>query len=203
MVSDVMKYSENRLRRLWGIKSRLSIYALPTEIKGYVDEYFDRILLNAKSVGAISRTSKKRAEELEYEKLYAAPAEPFSLARASQIEEGSWDTTKLLVDTFEDESNFEIIEEAVSNNTENKAENKNTLEEALGEKYEFLIAVLTENVKEQRNIIQRLGVLSEALVDEINEIAYDLLGDILIEDDGEKLTIIEEYREEIGGQING
>ena len=203
MVSDIMKYSENRLRKLWGIKSRLSIYALPTEIKGHVDEYFDKILLNSKNVGAINRTSKKRAEELEYEKLYAAPAEPFSLARASQIEEGSWDTTKLLVDTFEDENEIEIIKEIVPNNTEIKNESENNLKDALGEKYEFLMAVLNENVNEQRSIIQKLGMLSEALVDEINEIAYDLLGDILIEDDGEKLTIIEEYREEIGGQING
>ena len=40
----------------------------------------------------------------------------------------------------------EIAKEIVSNDTKNETENKNNLKEALGEKYEFLIAVFNENV---------------------------------------------------------
>ena len=203
MVSDILKYSENKLRKLWGIKSRLSIYALPNEIKGYVEEYFDKVLLDSRAAGAIGATSKKRAEEMEYEKLYYTPKQPLSLERASSIEDESWDTTKLLVDTFEEEFAIQAEEEnepqIVSNETEIQENESNGLRQALGEKYEFLIAVLEENMSEQRAILARLGVLAEALVDEINEIAYDVIGDILIEDDGEKYTVIDEYKEQITG----
>ena len=202
-VSDVLKYSENKLRKLWGIKSRLSIYALPNEIKGYADEYFDSILLNSASLGAISRTAKRRAEELEYERLYYTPTQPLSLDRASEIEEGSWNTTKLLVDTFVEEETTEIIDKNVSCETEIAQNNDSDIKTALGEKYAFLLAVLNGDVAAQRKIVQDLGTLSEALVDEINEIAFDVIGDVIIEDDVEGLTVVEEYREQItGGQVN-
>jgi hypothetical protein len=207
MVSDILKYSENKLRKLWGIKSRLSIYALPNEIKGYIEEYFDRVFADARATSAIGATSKKRVEELEYEKLYYTPKQPLSIERASSIENDSWDTTKLLVDTFSEENEvreeIEKTPEAVSSETENGENPTNDLAAALGEKYKFLIAVLNEDVSAQRQISIALGILAEALVDEINEIAVDLLGDILIEDDGEGFKIIDEYKEQItGGRSN-
>ena len=207
MVSDILKYSENKLRKLWGIKSRLGIYALPNEIKGYLEEYFDKIFADTRATRSIGATSKKREEELEYEKLYYTPKQPLSIDRASFIENESWDTTKLLVDTFleENEETDKIAKmpETVSSETENEENPPNDLAATLGEKYKFLIAVLNENVSDQRRISTELGMLSEALVDEINEIAFDVLGDILIEDDGDGYRIIDEYKEEItGGRTN-
>lgn len=200
MVSDILKYSENKLRKLWGIKSRLGIYALPNEIKGYVEEYFDKVFADARATRAIGATSKKRTEEMEYEKLYYTPKQPLSIERANSIENESWDTTKLLVDTFAEEivemKNEDIYVKNVSNDTE-VCENNLVL--ALGEKYKFVIAVLDNDVSAQVKIASELGILSEALVDEINEISVDTLGDILIEDDGEGYKIIDEYI----GQITG
>ena len=67
----------------------------------------------------------------------------------------------------------------------------------------FLIAVLNGDVAEQGRISTELGMLSEALVDEINEISFDVFGDVLIEDDGDGYKIIEEYKEQItGGSSN-
>jgi len=200
MVSDILKYSENKLRKLWGIKSRLGIYALPNEIKGYVEEYFDKVFVDTRATRAIGATSKKHTEEMEYEKLYYTPKQPLSIERANSIENESWDTTKLLVDTFAEEivemKNEDICAKNVSNDTE---VHENDLELALGEKYKFLIAVLNNDVSAQVKIASELGILSEALVDEINEISVDTLGDILIEDDGKGYKIIDEYI----GQITG
>ena len=79
---------------------------------------------------------------------------------------------------------------------------ENSLVSVLGERYGFLMAVLNEDVLLQRKICTSLGVLSEALVDEINEIAADILGDILIEDDGDGFRIIDEYKELITGGVS-
>ena len=199
MVSDILKYSENKLRKLWGIKSRLSIYALPNEIKGYIEEYFDAVSLDVRASGAIGATSKKRAEEMEYERLYYTPKQPLSLEHASSIEDESWNTTKLLVDTFEENEKEDILPQIVPNETEIQQNKEDSLNSVFGEKYDFILAVLNENIAEQRAILARLGVLAEALVDEINEISFDVLGDILIEDDGEKYVIIDEYKEYFTG----
>ena len=66
--------------------------------------------------------------------------------------------------------------------------------------FEKYRSAIVELVNGKPSAIHRLaaamGKLPDALVDEINEIAYDILGDLLIEDDGMgTYSVIEDYKE--------
>ncbi|HOA84794.1 MAG: hypothetical protein GX057_00295 [Clostridiales bacterium] len=94
LVTDIIKYSENKLRAHLGIKSRLSIYALPVPIRECIDEYFAELL-----------PKKRKAPEQpsnEYDKLYDVPPAPISPERAAEIERSSWETTERLIEAFGD-----------------------------------------------------------------------------------------------------
>ena len=77
-------------------------------------------------------------------------------------------------------------------------ENDVGLRAALGEKYEFLLAALAEDRDRQKRVATRISAMPDAIADEINELAAELLGDILLEeDDMGGFRVIEEYREVI------
>ena len=192
IISDIIKYAENRLRKAWKVKSRLSIYALPTDIKNFIDDYFDNILGNLHTLNEIGACLKKNHEEAEYEKLYYVPNKELSLSRASEIENDSWETTRILVETFTEEDK---TKETVSNETTVKEKNEPQGNGVFADKLEYIKAILFNDTKSQMEFLKKKGILAEALVDEINEIAVDEFGDILIEHDGEKYVVIEEYKD--------
>ena len=183
LVADVLRYTENKLRAAWGIRSRLSIYALPTNVRNCIDGYFSENPVRRRE--DTDRNGRKIVNE--YDKLYDAPSTPFSADNAEKIEKSSWDTTRILVEAFEEEKKEEPI------HFEDKKEpEQSDLKAALGEKYEFLVAVLNGDKNKQKEIT----AIPDAMVDEINEIAADILGDIIIEEDDEGgYRVIEEYRE--------
>ena len=195
LVSDIIKYSENHLRKLWKIKSRLSIYALPTEIKQFIDSYFDEVLGSQPVKQELGLHVKKSEDELAYEKLYSPPKKELSLKNASAIESASWETTKILVECFEESKDEKVVSnEPIIERSNNEQSNP------FGDKHEFIIAVLNNDIKAQREYLSKRNMIADALVDEINELAADELGDILIEHDGEKYVIIDEYKEIIRGK---
>ena len=202
LISDVMKYSENKLRKIWGIKSRLNIYALPTSIKERVDEYFESLSSSFKDE-QIRR--ERMAEAAAYEKLYDVPRTPLSLDEAAKIEENSWETTRILIETFDDESSdsreFVPKETKMPHESPNEfPANSDPITEfkvALGEKIKFLIAVSNRNVGEARRAAQDISMPAEAIADEINELAADMLGDVLIEENDGEFSIIDDYREAV------
>ncbi len=193
LVSDILKYSENKLRTAFKVKSKLSIYALPTEMKKCIDEYFEAVVFTPESRGAFGAVENRSREQLEYEKLYIPKAKPLSIEQAQKIEDSSWDVTKLLVETFEEENQVETNSRELQN-----TEQSSDIKTALGDRWSFVKAVLLGDIKRQRTECARLCIMSDALVDEINEIAADVLGDILIEDTGDGYEIIEEYKNVIG-----
>ena len=115
LVSDIIKYSENKLRGLIGIKSRLSIYALPTPMRECIDEYF---------AGVAPKKKKEISADLpDYEKNYDVPASPVSLERAAEIEQLSWETTEKLISAFGETENDD--DETLSAGTGNPASESN------------------------------------------------------------------------------
>lgn len=197
LVADVLRYTENKLRAVWGIRSRLSIYALPTSVRECIDEYFEE------NPTRRSEDTDKRGRKIvnEYDKLYDAPTTGFSAENAEKIEISSWDTTKILVEAFEDEEQkmkYQEEEKSIESPAVEKTEDRNDLRSALGDKYEFLIAALEGDKTKQNQVAKRLSGMPDAIADEINEIAAELLGDIILEeDDGDGYRVIEEYREVI------
>ena len=197
LVADVLRYTENKLRAAWGIRSRLSIYALPTSVRLCIDEYFDQNPIRR------SEDTDKRGRRIvnEYDKLYDAPAAAFSAENAEKIEKASWNTTKILVEAFEDEEQEMKQTDPVAEKetiAPPTVEEESDLKSALGEKYEFLMAALSGDNIKQNQVAKRLMSMPDAIADEINEIAAELLGDIILEEeDNGGYRVIEEYTEVI------
>ncbi len=192
IVGEIVKYSENKIRAHIGVKSRLSCYLLDNDLKAIIDAYFSRTLVRYNR----PRRNEKREE---YEALYDLPKAPLSLSGAKLIEEQSWETTRKLVEAFECNENIEkteIIEpvDTAKEKTEKSNEESDSLSDALGELYGFALAVYTNDYEAQRREAQRLGKMPDSIVDSINERSFDFFGDILIEDNGEGLEIVEDYR---------
>lgn len=222
LITDVIKYTENKLRAHLGVRSRLSIYALPVSIREQIDGITAHLTPSR-------RTEQKRKEaeaEALYERLYDLPTAPLSLSNAAEIERASWETTEKLVEAFEEEpstggDNSQTIprQEDLSQISQEALPQKNTLPQfegafPLGKPIEpsentpewtaslsrfsaFLRAALDEDKALQRSEASTLGRLPDAIADEINELAADAIGDVLLEDCDGVYSVIQDYREMI------
>ncbi len=212
LITDVVKYTENKLRAHLGVRSRLSIYALPVSIREQIDAVTAHLTPSRRT-----EQKKKEAEtEAAYQRLYDLPKTPLSLSNAAEIERASWETTERLVEAFEEKSSIKdertearsplfaeipkpfesehIFEKAPMEafNTESPVDEPNV---DLSRYTGFLKAVLDENKDLQRREANTLGRLPDAIADEINEIAADAIGDVWLEEDDGVYKIIEDYRE--------
>ncbi len=192
IITDVIKYTENRIRGHISVKSRLGIHSLTDDIKKCIDCY----------LAAIIPPTKKRTQthesESEYEKLYDLPKHEFSLEKALKIENESWETTQKLIETFGEcvESELtEVIEktEIDAQGTEPTESSEDPIKafiESIGRSAEFLRLVYDRDLSEQKRYPDR-----DMTADTINERAVDILGDIVIEesDDGNGYVFIEDY----------
>ena len=133
----------------------------------------------------------------EYDVLYDIPKKPLSLTDAARIEEESWKTTERLVEAFEDTDEVAMSEDTSLFTAESYVEMTESTENdlsCLGALKEFAVAVYRGDSAAQRTIAQRSGKMPDSIVDTINEICADALGDILIEDDGGTYRIVEDYK---------
>ena len=222
IVTDIIKYSENRVRAALGIKPRLKVDSLTEEMRRCIDGYFDEHLPVRKASKA-----KAPAPADEYEKLYE-PANPdFSLERALDIEKRSWSTTEILTSSFNDLSpndNEPVTDGSVQSEppvkvpenpdkaavglsdltrydepTGNTADNPFTeLFAALDSDCLDALKMLADGDSQAlTRIAARSGTLADALADKINETAFDIIGDALIEPSGSGYRIIPDYAEEL------
>ena len=206
-ITDVIKYSENKLRQILGYKSKLSIYALSDPIKMILNTYFAQAFPknNGKTPEAIVRP--------EYERLYDLPDVPMSAKEAARIEQASWSTTQRLVDAFESIGESVQMPEvphdvetstlpgltaeqpAKEENSALNVESNKKLPDA--EAIPFLRFALAQDAKGQLSYCRSIGKMPETLADAVNEFAVDLWGDILLEEsDGGAFFVIEDYLEQ-------
>ena len=100
LVTDILKYAENAIRASQGIRSRLAVRHLPANVREKLDFWLRQ---NLPAPPRESRTRKHEAEEeAAYAALYDLPQKAFSLQNAMQIESESWETTRRLVEAFEE-----------------------------------------------------------------------------------------------------
>lgn len=196
IVSDVLKYAENALRASLGVKSRLSVFAVEVPLRERLDAYL------AHAVPQKVRQSAKKEQVPEYEKRYEIPVREVSVARAAKIEADSWQTTKRLVEAFEQEN----CPDGVTFEQETKKEipiapaveqTDATLATTLGELCLLVQLCDARDAKKQRDFARAKGRMLDALVDEINTVAVDTLGDIILEEGDDGFAVIEDYREEL------
>ncbi len=191
IVTDAVKHAENRIRAYLGIKSRLTVYSLPTE---------DRRMIDSMVVEMLGGEKKPKVEEekSEYSHLYDLPKHEFSLDEAKKIEADSWQTTERLIEAFEEDYPEEpTIEEEPVLSEETPSEEENDLATALSEYIEFVRAARDGDFSSQRAFADARGLLAGSIADKINEIAADILGDILLEECSSGYKIIDDYAEDI------
>ena len=190
-VSSAVKYAENKLRALIGVKSRLSVKDLPDEYKEIIDGYFTAVFDKA-------RHEREIASMPEYEKMYDANSTGLSFDGAGEIEKSSWATTVRLVADSDDE--IEIIS-ANSQNIKENAEQKNIVEKNKYGLYagyvELISALCFNNAEKLDTALLSIGTTLEEAVNVINEAFSDNFGDIIITEDMGEYSIIEDYREDI------
>ena len=201
VVGETIKYTENAIRASLGIRARLSIYALAKEIKSVLDTFLcDR--LPRKETAELQRKREIEA----YEKQYDLPRTPLSVSRAVEIERLSWSTTERLVEAFEEEQIEAVcvpVEQPVMSpkvctpEPKEKAEDSDddgAFAETMRPYLPFLRAALDCDIAAQRAAAQQAATLPDVIADEINSIAADTTGDILLEEWEDGYAVIEDYR---------
>lgn len=202
LITDIVKYTENQIRASLGIRSRLSIYALPSKIRENINTYLSGKLP--------TRPSTKRAsgeEDPSYAALYDVPKRAFSKELAGQIERASWDTTEKLVEAFTEEANAESAM-PTGGEEETRRQMADALEDAVAATEDaflvamkrylpFLSAVFRRDVRGQRKCAEALQLSAELAAEAINEIAAEQMGDILIEEAENGYSVIEEYTDTV------
>ena len=181
LIGDIIKYAENKIRAKLGIKSKLTVYSITSELQEKIERYFNE---SANDISP-AKAPKKEAPQ-EYDVLYDVPVKPLSLSDALKIEESSWDTTNELVSAFEE--NVDVIESTpietfvAEDAISAAADNEDTeIKAALGELYNIAVAIKSKD--KQKLLALTKGKMIDAIVDQINEISTDVIGDILIEED--------------------
>jgi hypothetical protein len=193
-VTEAVRYTENKLRALCGVKSRLAVKSLSDEYKRIIDLYFE--IFTEKEKQRVRTASKP-----EYEKLYDAPSAAYSLEDADEIENASWSVTARLVENSEDTAELEASAtevlsialpeetsvEDVATATEDDPENSRY--GLSDEDISLIEAALSAPHKN--------GLGTDNSVERINEAFSDNTGDIIFEYDGESYNLIDDYREDI------
>lgn len=196
LITDIIKYTENRIRAHLGIRSRLSVYALSVSVRKMLDAYLDPLLPRH-----TIPSGAQEAEIPEYEKLYDLPKTPLSFSAAAQIERDSWDTTSRLVEAFEEADPSElptpVLEEmlippSVAEITENNG--SDDLFCAIKPYLRFLRAALSKDGGEQRALAQEMHSMPDVIADTVNELCAECTGDILLEECDGIYVVIEDYR---------
>lgn len=198
LVTDVVKYSENHLRSILGIRARLGIYALPSKTKQTLDAYLNTHFPKPKLL-----SQAQREEEAPYQHLYELPRTKLSLGNAKEIEQRSWRTTEKLIEAFDGEPNTAaeeippqtptVIAEPISNE-KNKTEDAKLAPSLFAPYAEFLLSALNEDWEEQRKACRGAEKMPDAIADAINALAFEELGDVLLEETEWGYGVIEEYR---------
>lgn len=180
IVTSAIKYTENKLRALLSVKSRLSVKDFPTEYKNIIDCYFSELFDKV-------NMERQRAAMPEYEKLYDAESTGLSFEGADEIERASWATTTMLVP--EDELSEEVEEAVIQRSEDSFGLSK--------EEVAILSAIFNAEINKAKAIAQELKTPIDAAIEKINEAFFDNFGDVIIEGDSSDYHIIEDYKDDI------
>ncbi len=202
--AGLIKLAENRIRIRFGIKSRFSPTGLDACMKEEIASYFNAVYPDS--------LRKKRQKEDE-EEAYMALYEPkqtgkADIGRALAIEEQAWETAELL--TTEDEGDFSF--EPFMNTeefSEEKAESEDFVRQPSTEEFSLAFDeqtvydesdgdfefIRTDFTEEQREALRAavenrfseycrsVGRMEDLVRGELNEIAMEAIGDMILEED--------------------
>ena len=192
-VTSLVKYTENKLRALLSVKSRLAVKPVPTEYTAMIDGYFSELFAKV-------NRERARATRPEYERFYESDSVGISSSDADEIERASWTTTARLVEDIEEYSE-PVVYEAQPVPEKGKDEAAEARAESTfglsSDMIEFVRAALRSDFERQARIADKLGELADSIADSINEAFSDGFGDVILECLGDGYTIIDDYKEDI------
>ncbi|MBQ8496352.1 MAG: TerB N-terminal domain-containing protein [Clostridia bacterium] len=209
LFANMIKLCENQIRAVYGIKSRFSPNGIDERLKDVILSYFDEQYPDRN----IKKTKKEAAEEEAYMALYEPKQNgPADISRALAIEEEAWETAALLATEEEEEPVTETLTPPMPKPEKSPPPEENPFsftfsEDSASGDFDFINDTLSE---EQRKALaaalngtfstycRSIGKMEETVRGEINEIAMEYIGDMLIESD---FTIIEDYMEDIKHEI--
>ena len=189
IVTAALKYTENKLRALMGVKSRLAVKDLPPEYRTLIDEYFTELF------DKVNR-ERQRANRPEYEKNYELQTNELSFAYADEIERASWSTTARLVEDIDEYKDDTVTEAPATETAATSSEDSVNTYGLDNARIRFIKAALDQNAAEMRAIAAELGEIEDSLADEINEAFADGFGDVILEIGDDGYTVIDDYKEE-------
>lgn len=186
VVTDAIKFAENNVRALLGIRSRFHTPNLAIPLRNAIEKYFAPFKKELKK-------ERARTEQLpEYDALYEPIKTELSLSDAKNIEERSWATTELLTDGIEE---YELEDAESASLPEAPQEKENNGDDA--EISKALTCLINNDNQGFVALSHNMGILPDALCEAINDRLYDTLGDIAVEQSDNGYNIIADYMEEI------
>lgn len=209
-ITAAVKYTENKLRALMGVKSRLAVKDLPDEYKAKIDGYF--------STEEQQRARARARESMpEYERFYDAPSESLSFDGADEIERLSWGTTARLVDDAGNNTEQHVAQQRYDGDSLPLCDASETVEQV---EYLAIVAeceAVEQNGTDGENNSNTYGLDAEELAfldavaagehtsgtdsdiiaERVNEKFADGFGDIILEQGDDGYMLIEDYEEEI------
>lgn len=208
-VTDIVRYSENRIREHLGIRNKIHVLTINPLSKAAIDRFFDDNLPAKQFIDRRRKDARVQDEEKhDYDKLYDVPKSEISPQRALEIERDSWDTTKRLTEAFD---NSDTVEQESTNPISIYAP---TIQESeilvpapisesndlysqlvarLGDIAQFINLCKESSLVEQRKFASSHHSTAEEIADKINEASAELFGDIILENDANAYTIIQDY----------
>lgn len=228
-ITDIVKYSENRIRAHLKIKSRLGTSQLPVHVRGFLDEYFNKHLPMQRKSGS----AKNQPEYNEYDKYYEAPKSTLTAESADMIEKASWGTTEMLIRAFNEndipETDKTVRDEALSDDeyysdeseyiegeisfdspdapelpdsdTESTVETSSVFPSQGSFTEIHLNALRAASDGSFNAYCREMGLFAETVSAEINDIAIELIGDIVLEESENGFLIIEDYMDDVASWI--
>lgn len=195
LLTNAVKYAENKLRARLAVKSRLSVQSLAPEYREMIDRYFDSLTSGA----------RREAPRAAYEALYDAPSQEVSFAAAAAIEESSWQTTKLLTEEEENGASPVLESEELAEKTQYFAadcafeqngpfDEKNAFTSL---EREYLSLLLRGEREKARRVATDARQMEDELVDGINGKSMELLSDIALEMTEDGYAVISDYYDEV------
>ena len=230
-VTNAIRYAENKLRECLGVRTKLAINDMDSDIAGIIDEYFKSVTYQFRKEPKKAPQKKVATPKVEeYDKLYDSPTFSLSLERAAEIEKASWETTFKLTEAFSEvestlapentpqiaeitpafEPKAEKVEPPVFDKVSNSVEPEvlgtvsdfaepsatqggDSISDAFGDTYKFLLLCKSGYMSNQKGFARDMGMTLDELADKINEIAVDVIGDIIIEECDGGYEIIPDY----------
>ena len=213
--ANLIKFAENQLRGVFGIKSRFSPMISDSRLKQEILDYFNEYFPSS------GKPKKKKVEEESYMAFYEPKQTgPADISRALDIEKQAWETADLLsVDEEAEEPafipsvSFDVPSELTAPIALPEPTESERMDEGLplavaplsdvDNEFGFVTEILTDTQREAlraalnglfSSYCRSIGVMEENMRGEINEIAMEYIGDMIIDGD---FSVLEDYEAEI------